>query len=120
MKKIFLLLLVFVSFESVFSQEISVSKSTLDYGNISKGSNPVRKFKITNKGDKPLEIKSCKGSCYCITPTCPSGKIMPGQSKEVSIKYDTNRMGQINKTITIMSNDPKKNAVVIKVKGNIQ
>lgn len=120
MKKIFNIIILTLVSCSLYSQEISVSPSEVDYGNISKGSNPIRTIKIYNKGDQPLKISSCKGSCYCITAQCPTTDIPPGGSKEVSINYDTNRIGSISKTVTIMSNDPKRSAVVVKVTGEVK
>ena len=43
---------------------------------------------------------------------------MPGETAEMEIRYDTKRLGRINKTVTITTNqtgDP----IVLKVKGNI-
>ena len=44
---------------------------------------------------------------------------MPGASGVIKVKYDTNRVGPISKTITITSNasEPKK---VIRVKGLVK
>jgi hypothetical protein len=44
---------------------------------------------------------------------------MPGKSAKISIKYDTNRPGPINKQVTVLSNDPANASKVIVVKGNV-
>jgi hypothetical protein len=36
----------------------------------------------------------------------------------VKVKYDTNRIGQINKTITVMSN-AKEGSIQLKIIGNV-
>ncbi len=84
-----------------------------------KGCDGKRDFKIYNVGEQPLLITNCSGSCGCIVPTCPREPILPGKYNIGSVKYDTNRIGPISKTITIMSNDPERPNVVIMVKGNI-
>jgi len=51
-------------------------------------------------------------------PNWPKEPIMPGESSQIEIRYDTKRVGAINKTVTVTSNDPKGN-VVIRVIGTI-
>lgn len=52
--------------------------TTIDYGNVARGSDPLRRFKFTNTGNEPLIIKTAKGSCPCMTvilhrnPSCPA------------------------------------------------
>ncbi|MFT4565477.1 MAG: hypothetical protein ACI9FN_000430 [Saprospiraceae bacterium] len=90
----------------------------VDYGAIEQHSDPLRIAKFTNTGTEPLVIKNARGSCGCTVPTYPKQPIMPGESAEVEIRYDTKRIGKINKTVTITTNevgDPK----VLKVIGQI-
>lgn len=98
---------------------IFIEMDNVDYGTIEKGSDPLRTINVTNKGAKPLLIQDCSASCGCTVPTCPREPIMPGKSAKISIKYDTNKLGVINKSVTIISNDPKAPAKTIQVKGNV-
>jgi hypothetical protein len=43
---------------------------------------------------------------------------MPGESSVIEIRYDTKRVGAINKTVTVTSNDPAGKHV-IRVIGTI-
>ena len=43
---------------------------------------------------------------------------MPGETSQIEIRYDTKRVGGINKTVTVTSNDPV-GPIVIKVIGTI-
>ena len=90
----------------------------VDYGEIEQHAEPLRKAKFTNTGTAPLVIKNARGSCGCTVPTYPQEPIMPGQSAEIEIRYDTKRVGRINKTVTITTNAPG-DAIVLKVVGNI-
>ena len=89
---------------------------TIDYGKIEKGSDGLRVFTFTNTGNSPLIVEKVKGSCGCTVPTKPEAPIMPGETGEIKVKYDTNRVGGFSKTITITSNasEPVKR---LKVKG---
>ena len=94
-------------------------RKIVDYGAIEKGSEGIYDFKFKNIGKSPLIISNVKGSCGCTVPSAPKEPIMPGASGVIKVKYDTNRVGPISKTITITSNasEPKK---VIRVKGLVK
>lgn len=91
---------------------------TVDYGTLEQHGDPLKVIKFTNTGKEPLVIKNAKGSCGCTVPTWPKEPVMPGETSEIEVRYATNRLGKINKTIKITTNegtDPH----VLKVIGNI-
>ena len=92
---------------------------TLDYGEISKGSDPMRSLTFKNEGDAPLVIKHAKGSCGCTVPIWPKEPIMPGESSEIKVRYDTKRPGPIRKTVRITTNEVG-NPHVIQLKGLVK
>ena len=75
--------------------KIEFKTDVIDYGEIAKGSDGVRTFEFTNTGDAPLIISNVKSSCGCTVPSIPKEPIMPGESGEIAVKYDTNRVGGI-------------------------
>lgn len=99
---------------------ITVDKAVHDYGTIENGANGVCVFTITNSGNAPLIISSCKGSCGCTVPTWPKEPIAPGATAEISVKYDTKRTGPINKTVTINSNAVNAERKVVRIKGEVK
>ncbi|MEW4924906.1 DUF1573 domain-containing protein [Algibacter sp. 2305UL17-15] len=96
--------------------KIEFKETTIDYGTIEKGANGVRVFEFTNTGDAPLIISDVKSSCGCTIPSKPKDPIMPGKTGEIKVKYDTNRVNPIRKTITVMSN-AETPTVALKIKG---
>ena len=98
---------------------ITIDKETHDYGTMEQGGNGTCTFTVTNTGNEPLIISLCKGSCGCTVPSCPQEPIAPGASAKISVKYDTNRVGPINKTVTISSNAVNEPSKMIRIKGNI-
>lgn len=90
----------------------------VDYGEIDKGSDPLRKFHFTNLGTEPLVIKQAKGSCGCTVPDYPKEPIMPGESSTIDVRYDTNRVGPFTKTVTLTTNMGEEK-VVLTIKGKV-
>lgn len=99
--------------------DIKLEKLVHDYGNVMQGGNGECEFKFTNNGKEPLVITNCMGSCGCTVPQCPKEPILPGKSSVIKVKYDTNRVGGIYKTVTVNSN-AKSGNVVLTIKGNVE
>jgi hypothetical protein len=120
MKNVMLILFVGLLSLSVSAQEkvakIEFKTDVIDYGTIEKGSDGVRVFEFTNTGNAPLIISNVKSTCGCTVPKKPDGPIMPGETGEISVKYDTNRVNPIRKTITVTSNADTP-SVALKIKG---
>lgn len=104
----------------VYAQEATITFDSLsiDYGTINKGADGVRQFKFTNTGTSDLTIKQVRSSCGCTIPKKPEGTIAPGASDIIEVKYDTNRVGPIRKTITVTSNASNE-MVALKIKGEV-
>ena len=97
---------------------IEFESDVIDYGKIDQGADGVRVFKFKNTGKSPITIARVQSSCGCTVPQKPEAPILPGQSGEIKVKYDTNRIGGFSKEITVFSNasEPQKK---IRIKGII-
>lgn len=98
--------------------KIEFKDTTIDYGTVEKGADGVRVFEFTNTGDAPLIISKVKSTCGCTVPKKPEAPIMPGETGEIEVKYDTKRVMPIRKTITVLSN-AETPTVALKIKGNV-
>jgi hypothetical protein len=129
MKQILSILTVFLLTSSVsFAQTevqldngpvISVDKDVHNYGELEKGGDPYCEFTITNKGNEPLIISNAKGSCGCTVPEWSREPILPGESTVMKVKYDTKRVGPINKSVTVTSNAVNEPTKVLRIKGKV-
>jgi hypothetical protein len=125
MKKLFLTLFValfgFVAQaqeEAVKGAKIAFEQKVINYGKVEKGGNGTRVFKFKNEGTEPLVLNSVRASCGCTTPKWTREPIAPGTEGEITVKYDTNRMGNFHKTVTVQSNASNK-TVVLTIKGQV-
>ena len=100
--------------------EISLDKETHDYGVMKQHANGECVFIFTNTGTEPLIISNAKGSCGCTVPSWPREPIAPGASGELKVKYDTKRIGLINKSVTIQSNAVTNPTKIIRIKGEVK
>jgi len=120
MKQLITILFIGLISFSVNAQEkvakIEFKSDTIDYGTIEKGADGVRVFEFTNTGDAPLIVSKVTSSCGCTIPKKPKDPILPGQTGEIEVKYDTNRVSPIRKTITVISN-AETPTVALKIKG---
>jgi Protein of unknown function (DUF1573) len=98
--------------------DIKFDNMVHDYGNITQGDNGECVFKFKNTGKEPLIITMCQGSCGCTVPQCPKDPILPGKTGEIKVKYDTQRVGPISKSVTVQSN-AKSGVQTIQIKGSI-
>ena len=95
-----------------------IEKEVHDFGKMKQHGDASTVFSFKNTGTEPLIISNAKGSCGCTVPTWPKEPIKPGESSVIKVKYDTKRLGAINKSVTITSNaaTPTK---VVRIKGKI-
>ncbi len=93
--------------------------TTIDYGTIEKGGDPIRKFGFTNTGNEPLIVKAAKGSCGCTVPTYPKEPIMPGETNVIEVRYDTQRVGAFTKTVTLTTNE-ESDTHTLTIKGEVK
>lgn len=99
--------------------EITFVETSHDFGTIQKGDDCTYEFKFKNTGKEPLILSNCQASCGCTAPQCPKEPIAPGGTSSVKVKYDSNRTGIFNKTVTITSN-AKNSPVTLTIKGNVE
>lgn len=98
---------------------INFDMDTIDYGEIVKGSDGGRTFTFENTGDAPLEIQGVRSSCGCTIPKKPEAPIAPGEKGEITVRYDTNRVGVFRKTITVNTNVASASIIALKIRGNV-
>lgn len=102
-----------------FDKKVMVNgKPVHDYGTIIKGGDGKCFFAFQNTGKEPLIISNCRSSCGCTVPSPPKYPILPGQHDTIWVKYNTKKMGTINKTVTVTSNS-KNSPVVMRIKGKV-
>jgi hypothetical protein len=99
--------------------EMTFESETIDYGTVEYNSDGTREFKFKNTGKEPLIIQSATGSCGCTVPTPPKDPVKPGETAVIKVHYDTKRVGNFEKTVTVVSNS-KTPSKVLRIKGVVK
>ncbi len=99
---------------------VSYDSESFDFGDIKPGSKNEHVFSLKNAGKKDLIIRDVKSSCGC-TAVSPSKNIVPsGENVPLKVVFDsTGKSGRQNKTITVITNDPKNPTTVLRISSNI-
>lgn len=124
MKRIILIvILAIVSIGGALAQdsngpEISFDKTVHKYGKIPYKVDGECVFTMTNTGSKPLILTNVQSSCGCAVPKWPRKPIRPGDTEEISVKYDTRRPGNFTKSIKVFCN-AQDTPVVLKITGEV-
>jgi hypothetical protein len=93
---------------------MTFDKLSHDFGTINEGEVVETVFKFTNTGSSDLIILNARGSCGCTVPDYPKDQpIAPGDSAEVTVKFDSNNKPNANnRSVTFTTNTEKGREVV--------
>ena len=94
---------------------LKLSKYNYNFGTIKEGEKKETTIKVSNIGTSTLEIKNIRTSCGCMAVLMNSKKLKPHESDNLKIKFDSKNMeGDVARTITLTTNDPKNpNKVIV-------
>lgn len=97
------------------------AEKTFNFATIKQGESVSFNFELKNEGKKNLIIRKIRAACGC-TAIAPTEKIVaPGKSVEIKATFNSRgKRGHQNKTITVITNDPKNERVILWLKGNVE
>lgn len=99
--------------------KIEFEELVWDFGEITEGDIVSKKFKFTNTGTSPLQIKATSATCGCTTPSFPFLDIDPGDSNVIGVTYNSvGKDGHQTPEITVESNTTPK-VTVLKLTGTV-
>ena len=94
--------------------QITFEETAADFGIIEEGELVTHVFTFTNTGNEPLILSNARGSCGCTVPNYPKDTpIAPGDSAEVTVKFDSNNKPNANnRSVTFTTNTAKGREVI--------
>ncbi|MBN2164854.1 MAG: DUF1573 domain-containing protein [Marinilabiliaceae bacterium] len=92
-----------------------------EFGTIKQDEEVKKSFVLTNKGKSNLIIRKVRAQCGCTAVTPQKSLLSPGESTEILTVFDSRgKSGRQNKSITIITNDPKNSTVLLRISGNVE
>ena len=64
-------------------------------------------------------LSKVQASCGCTVPSWTKEPVLSGKEGVIKVTYNTNRLGQISKSITVESN-AKNTPVILHIKGMVE
>jgi Protein of unknown function (DUF1573) len=84
---------------------VVLDENNHSFGDIQAGDVLKHTYKIKNTGDKPLVISDVKPACGCTATDFTKNPVLPGQSAEVSLTFDSKgKIGMVNKSAEVYAN----------------
>ncbi|MFA9391616.1 MAG: DUF1573 domain-containing protein [Prolixibacteraceae bacterium] len=98
----------------------SFDEKVYDFGTINQGDKAAHNFKLTNKGKTDLILRNVKASCGC-TAVKHADLVKPGETIEMAVEFNSRgKRSRQNKSITIITNDPKNATIQLRMMGNVE
>lgn len=118
MKK-FIVLFLLLSSVNYFAQfnepRISAKKTFHDFGTVVEGQVVNTNFEISNSGSADLVINNVQASCGCTAAQPDKNVLKPGEKTSIKVEFNSaNRLGPQDKSVYVMTNDPKNQNFVLK------
>jgi hypothetical protein len=98
---------------------IQFEEPIFNFGEIQQGEKIMNVFKFINTGEEPYLITNAKGSCGCTVPKYPKTAIMPGETGEIHVRFDSKgKKGDQSKRVTLTGNTETSH-IYLTIKGQI-
>ena len=102
------------------AQVISVTPTSIDFGNMKQMESKDSSVTVTNNGAGLLHIREVDPDCGCTIPTLAKSDLGPGESTVVEINFNSKKFhGNILKLVHIYSNDPDTPVVDVMLTANV-
>jgi hypothetical protein len=99
---------------------LSVDDPEFQFGTITQGEKVEHTYVLTNSGKSDLYIRKVSASCGCTAVQPEKTVIAPGESVNIKTVFNSaGKVGNQNKTVTIITNDPRKSKMILWVKGEV-
>lgn len=101
--------------------KIKFENTTYSFGTIKEGEKIETDFKFTNTGNNDLFIRKVKASCGCTATHIDKIQVKKDEGSFIHATVDTRgRPGQLNKTITVVCNDPEQPTITLFIIGKVE
>ena len=128
---IILLLTLFCIASTAFSQSSSNDSARMryalakfdrfshDFGEIQRGEEATAVFSLVNQGLAPLVVENITASCGCTIAEWDKEPLMPQDTMQIKVSYNSNIVGAIKRSVVVKTNDIKRTRTLLTITGNV-
>ena len=99
---------------------VTYDSESFDFGDIKPNTKNEHTFNLKNVGKMDLVIRDVKSSCGCTAVSPSKNTVSSGESVPLKVVFDsTGKSGRQNKTITVITNDPRNPTTILRISSNI-
>jgi hypothetical protein len=101
---------------------LEITNRAIQLGAMKEGTKRVAKFKVSNKGQNPLEIRRIVNSNKEIIVHPPKLTIAGGRTADITAEVNTKGLsvGEYRKSFTIQTNDPDNSFIILVLNWSVQ
>jgi len=99
--------------------KMKFEKTEHDFGTINEGDVVETVFNFTNNGKSELIISKAKASCGCTVPDWPKEPIMPGESGEIKVKFNSKRKPNLQQKQITLETNTDNGKEIIKIRAMV-
>lgn len=100
---------------------VQVAAPVFDFGTALNGLAVKHVFSLKNTGTAPLVIGAVQTSCGCTAAQPTKSTVAPGEESDIAVTFDTRSdKGPATRTITVFTNDPRHQQLILTLKGNVK
>lgn len=93
---------------------ISWESTIIDLGEVKYNVPATAEFTFINISKEPVNITSVRSSCGCTVTDYSKEPILPGKSSTVKATYNSKKVGQFQKSVTVVTNDNVSHTLTLK------
>ena len=98
-----------------------VSEKVYDFGTVLNATPVTHVFKLLNTGTGTLIVAGVQTSCGCTAAKPTKSQVAPGEESDIAVSFDTRfDKGPATRTITVFTNDPQAQKIVLTLKGDVK
>lgn len=106
--------------ELATAPQVAYDSESFDFGDIKPNEKVEHTFNLKNVGKRDLIIRDVKSSCGCTAVSPSKNMVASNESVPLKVVFDaTGKSGRQNKTITVITNDPKNPTTTLRISSNI-
>jgi hypothetical protein len=97
---------------------VKFNEVSFNFGEMAFGSDVSHTFTFKNISKETINIREVQTSCGCTTPKYSNEPIKPHHKGNITVKYDSKRVGHFHKTLQVLLSDQEK--IELTIDGDIK